>query len=313
MGLGCIPRDNPLSLGFVGMHGSQECNLAVINCDTLIAVGARFSDRVTGNINEFMRDKKIIHIDIDPTEFEKNIQVNVHIQANIKDVLPALSKLVEEKKHPEWYKQIAEWPLPERPKNEYNPKNMLEHINDVFEDAYVVTEVGQHQMWVGQYWKFKFPGQYVTSGGLGTMGFGLGAAVGVQLAKPDKDVILVAGDGSFRMNCQELITVKRYNLPIKIFLFDNQTLGMVRQWQKLFNEKRYAQTDLDQGTTDYLQLAAASGIKGFEVNSLEELDDALEKIKDMKEPVLVHCNISKEEGVYPMVPAGKPIDEIYYE
>ena len=313
MGLGCIPRDNPLSLGFVGMHGSQECNLAVINCDTLIAIGARFSDRVTGNINEFMRDNKIIHIDIDPTEFEKNIQVNVHIQANIKDVLPALSKLVEEKKHPEWYKQIAEWPLPERPKDEYNPKNMLEHINQVFEDAYVVTEVGQHQMWVGQYWKFKFPGQYVTSGGLGTMGFGLGAAVGVQLAKPDKDVILVAGDGSFRMNCQELITVKRYNLPIKIFLFDNQTLGMVRQWQKLFNEKRYAQTDLDQGTTDYLKLAAASGIKGFEVNTLEELDDALEKIKEMKEPVLVHCNISKEEGVYPMVPAGKPIDEIYYE
>lgn len=313
MGLGCIPRDNPLSLGFVGMHGSQECNLAVINCDTLIAVGARFSDRVTGNINEFMRDKKIIHIDIDPTEFEKNIQVNVHIQANIKDVIPALSKLVEEKKHPDWYKQIAEWPLPERPKDEYNPKNMLEHINQVFDDAYVVTEVGQHQMWVGQYWKFKFPGQYVTSGGLGTMGFGLGAAIGAKLAKPDKDVILIAGDGSFRMNCEELITVKRYNLPIKIFLFDNQTLGMVRQWQKLFNDKRYAQTDLNQGTTDYLKLAAASGIKGYEVSSLEDLDNALSAVKDLNEPVLIHCNISSEEGVYPMVPAGKPIDEIYYE
>ncbi|MEG0075027.1 MAG: biosynthetic-type acetolactate synthase large subunit [Eubacterium sp.] len=313
MGLGCIPRNNPLSLGFVGMHGSQECNLAVINCDTLIAIGARFSDRVTGNINEFMRDKKIIHIDVDPTEFEKNIQANVHIQANIKDVLPTLYKLVEEKKYPKWYSQIAEWPLPKPPKDDYNPKNMLEHINKIYDDAYVVTEVGQHQMWVGQYWQFKFPGQYVTSGGLGTMGFGLGAAIGVQLAKPDKEVILIAGDGSFRMNCQELITAKRYNLPIKIFLFDNQALGMVRQWQKLFNEKRYAQTDLNQGTTDYLKLAAASGIPGFEVNNLKELDNALESIKNMNEPVLIHCNISNEEGVYPIVPAGKPIDEIYYE
>lgn len=313
MGLGSIPRDNPLSLGFVGMHGSHECNLAVINCDTLIAIGARFSDRVTGNINSFMRDKKIIHIDVDPTEFEKNVPTNVHIQANIKDVLPVLSKLVDEKSYPEWYDQIAQWPLPERPKNEYNPKNILEHINEVFEDAYVVTEVGQHQMWVGQYWKFKFPGQYVTSGGLGTMGFGLGAAIGVQLAKPEKEVILVAGDGSFRMNCQELITAKRYNIPIKIFLFDNQTLGMVRQWQKLFHEKRYAETDLNQGTTDYLKLAAASGIPGYEVNTLEDLDAALKEIKGMNEPVLVHCNISNEEGVYPMVPAGKPIDEIYYE
>ena len=310
MGLGPIPRKDSLSLGFVGMHGSQECNLAVINCDTLIAIGARFSDRVTGNINAFMRDKKIIHIDIDPTEFEKNVMSNVHINGNIKDVLPQLTKLIEEKKYPQWYEQIAQWPLPERPKEEYTPKNIMAKINDAFNDAYVTTEVGQHQMWTAQYWKFSFPGQYVTSGGLGTMGFGLGASIGVQLANPDKDVVLIAGDGSFRMNCQELITVARYKLPIKVFLFNNGTLGMVRQWQKLFNDQRYAQTDLDRETTNYIALAEASGIPGFDVNNLEELEVVLEQVKKIDGPAFVQCNISKEEGVYPMVPAGKPIDEI---
>ncbi len=313
MGLGSIPRENPLSLGLVGMHGSQECNLAVINCDTLIAIGARFSDRVTGNINSFMRDKKIIQIDVDPTEFEKNIEANVHICADISDALPMLNKIVQPATHPEWYKQIAEWALPERAADEYCPKNILTHVNKAFEDAYVVTEVGQHQMWVGQYWNFKFPGQYVTSGGLGTMGFGLGASIGVQFAKPDSDVLLVAGDGSFRMNFQELTTVKRYNLPIKIFLFDNGTLGMVRQWQKLFNDRRYAQTDLNEGAVNYLKLADAFGMKHYNVESLEDLDKTLEEIKDLQEPVLVRCCVSNEEGVYPMVPAGKPIDEIYYE
>ncbi|MGL4547889.1 biosynthetic-type acetolactate synthase large subunit [Eubacterium aggregans] len=313
MGLGSIPRENPLSLGFVGMHGSQECNLAVINCDTLIAIGARFSDRVTGNINSFMRDKKIIHIDVDPTEFEKNIEANVHICADICDVLPMLSRLITPKTHHQWIEQIAKWPLPERDADEYIPKNILEHINAAYTDAYVVTEVGQHQMWVGQYWKFAFPGQYVTSGGLGTMGFGLGAAVGVQMAKPEKDVLLVAGDGSFRMNFQELTTVKRYNLPLRIFLFDNEALGMVRQWQKLFNDRRYAQTDLNEGAVDYIKLADAFGMKSYDVTSLEDLDAALTDMKGLPEPVLIHCTIPRNEGVYPMVPAGKPIDEIYYE
>ena len=313
MGLGAIPRTNNLSLGLVGMHGSQECNLAVINCDTLIAIGSRFSDRVTGNINSFMRDKKIIQIDVDPTEFEKNIEANVHICADVSDALSMLIKIVRPNSHDDWYRQIAEWALPERDESEYCPQNIIKHINKVFDDAYVVTEVGQHQMWVGQHWKFSFPGQYITSGGLGTMGFGLGAAIGAQCAKPDNDVILVAGDGSFRMNFQELTTVSRYHLPIKIFLFDNGTLGMVRQWQKLFNGRRYAQTDLDEGAVDYLKLADAFGMKHFNVVTLDDLDQTLDEIKDLREPVLVHCVISNEEGVYPMVPAGKPIDEIYYE
>ncbi|NLN97118.1 MAG: biosynthetic-type acetolactate synthase large subunit [Eubacteriaceae bacterium] len=313
MGLGSFPRTDPLSLGLVGMHGSHECNLAVINCDTLIAIGARFSDRVTGNINEFMRDKKIIHIDIDPTEFEKNVPTNVHIQADVKEVLKIMLPLVEEKTYPDWYAQIDQWPVKGRDCDEYCPKNIIERLNKAYEDAYVVTEVGQHQMWAGQYWKFKYPTQFNTSGGLGTMGYGLGASIGIQLAKPDSDVVLIAGDGSFRMNCQELITVSRYKLPIKIFLFDNQTLGMVRQWQKLFHGKRYAQTDLDQGTTDYCKLAEASGIQSFTVENLDDLDEVLEEIKDKNEPVFVRCLISKEEGVYPMVAAGNPIDELYYE
>lgn len=313
MGLGSIPRTNPLSLGLVGMHGSQECNLAVINCDTLIAIGARFSDRVTGNINAFMRDKKIIQIDVDPTEFEKNIEANVHICADVADALPRLTNIVLEASHPEWYEQIKQWPLPEREENEYCPQSIIKHVNKVFNNAYVVTEVGQHQMWVGQHWDFEFPGQFITSGGLGTMGFGLGASIGAQCAHPDRDVVLFAGDGSFRMNFQELTTVRRYNLPIKIFLFDNQTLGMVRQWQKLFSDKRYAQTDLNDGAVNYLKLADAFGIRNYDINTLDDLDSTLAEIKDLREPVLIHCNISNEEGVYPMVPAGKPIDEIYYE
>ena len=314
MGLGSIDRDDPLSLGLVGMHGSQECNLAVINSDTLIAVGTRFSDRVTGNINEFMRDKKIIHIDIDPTEFEKNVATNVHLMADAKDVLTQLTNLVDEADHSDWLRQIREWPLPERSSDEYCPKNIIEHINKRYEDARVVTEVGQHQMWIGQSWRFHYPGQFITSGGLGTMGFGMGASIGAQLADPDRDVLLFAGDGSFRMNCNELITVRRYDLPIRIFLFDNGALGMVRQWQKLFQDKRYAQTDLNKKhEVNYEKLAEACGISAYTVTSLEELDDVLDKTAGVREPMLVRCVIDHDEGVYPMVPAGNPIDELYYE
>lgn len=312
MGLGGIPREHKLSKGMVGMHGSQETNLAVINADLVIAIGARFSDRVTGNCNEFVRNKKIIHIDVDPTEFAKNIPSEIQIHGNIKDVLPLLTKEIDEKTYPEWYEKIQGWKVSDRPAGEYNPKNLINTINAAYPEAFVVTEVGQHQMWVGQFWNVKRPAQFVTSGGLGTMGYGLGAAMGVKLANPDSDVLLIAGDGSFRMNCQELITVSKYNIPLKIFLFDNEALGMVRQWQKLFSEKRYAETDVIQ-CTDYLKLAAASGIPGYKVTTMEEMAETLEKIKDQKGPLLVHVKISNEEGVYPIVPAGCAIDEIYYE
>jgi acetolactate synthase-1/2/3 large subunit len=312
MGLGGIPRDHQLSMGLVGMHGSQETNLAVIKSDLLIAIGARFSDRVTGNCEAFVQNKKIIHIDIDPTEFAKNVKTDLPVQGNIKDVLPLLTKLIQEKSYPEWLDQIDAWRLPQPAVDFYGPKNILNHMNQAYPDSFVVTEVGQHQMWTGQFWNVKRPGQFITSGGLGTMGFGLGAAIGVQLANPNSDVLLIAGDGSFRMNCQELITVKKYNLPLKIFVFDNQTLGMVRQWQKLFSEKRYAQTDIAQ-CTDYIKLAEASGIPGFLVTDLNELDATLEAIKKIDGPAFVQVKISNEEGVYPIVPAGCAIDEIYYE
>ncbi|MGL4606989.1 MAG: biosynthetic-type acetolactate synthase large subunit, partial [Eubacteriaceae bacterium] len=312
MGLGGIPRDHKLSLGMVGMHGFQETNLAVINADLVIGIGARFSDRVIGNGVEFARNKKIIHIDVDPTEFSKNIPVEIQILGNIKDVLPLLTVGIKEKTYPEWNEKIEGWKVPDGDKDIYNPKNLLNKINAAYPEAFVVTEVGQHQMWVGQFWNVKRPAQFVTSGGLGTMGYGLGAAMGVKLANPEADVLLIAGDGSFRMNCQELITVRKYNIPLKIFLFDNETLGMVRQWQKLFSEKRYAQTDVVQ-CTDYLKLAAASGIPGYSVTTMAEMTEVLEKINDEKGPLLVHVKISNEEGVYPIVPAGCAIDEIYYE
>lgn len=312
MGLGGIPRDHKLSMGMVGMHGSQETNLAVINADLVIAIGARFSDRVTGNCNAFIRNKKIIHIDVDTSEFAKNIPSEIQIHGNIKDVLPLLTKGIEEKAYPEWYEKIQGWKVPDPPIDVYTPKNILNEINHAYPEAFVVTEVGQHQMWVGQFWNVKRPAQLVTSGGLGTMGFGLGAAMGVKLANPGSDVLLIAGDGSFRMNCQELITVSKYNIPLKIFLFDNEALGMVRQWQKLFSDKRYAETDIVQ-CTDYIKLAGASGIPGYKVTTMEEMKDVLEKIKDQEGPLLVHVKISNEEGVYPIVPAGCAIDEIYYE
>ncbi|WKY48629.1 biosynthetic-type acetolactate synthase large subunit [Eubacteriaceae bacterium ES3] len=312
MGLGGIPRDHQLSMGLVGMHGSQETNLAVIKSDLLIAVGARFSDRVTGNCDAFVQNKKIIHIDIDPTEFAKNVKTDLPLQGNIKDVLPMLTEKIEKKSYPEWMAQIDTWRLPVPEENIYTPKNILNQMNMAYPDSFVVTEVGQHQMWTGQFWNVKRPGQFITSGGLGTMGFGLGAAIGVQLANPEDDVLLIAGDGSFRMNCQELITVRKYNLPLKIFVFDNETLGMVRQWQKLFSEKRYAQTDIAQ-CTDYIKLAEASGIPGFLVTDLKELESVLKEVKKIEGPVLVQVKISNEEGVYPIVPAGCAIDEIYYE
>jgi acetolactate synthase-1/2/3 large subunit len=312
MGLGGFPRDHELSMGLVGMHGFQETNLAVINSDLVIAIGARFSDRVTGNCDAFVRDKKIIHIDVDPTEFAKNIPAEIQIQGNIKDVLPLLTEGIDKKTYPQWYVKIKGWVIPFTEKGDYHPKNILNAINNAYPEAYVVTEVGQHQMWTAQYWNIKRPAQFITSGGLGTMGYGLGASIGVQLANPEADVLLIAGDGSFRMNCQELITVSKYKLPIKIFLFDNEALGMVRQWQKLFNEKRYAQTDIVQ-CTDYVMLAGASGIPGYKVTNMEELQAVLAEIKDQAGPLLVHIKISNEEGVYPIVPAGCAIDEIYYE
>jgi acetolactate synthase-1/2/3 large subunit len=311
MGLGGFPRTHEQSLGLVGMHGFVESNLATINCDLLIVIGARYSDRVTGNIKEFTRDKTIVQIDIDEAEFGKNVKGNVYLHADIKDALPLITDELESTDRTKWWQQIEEWrEIQKEPV--YNPENILNRINESYPDAIVATEVGQHQMWTGQYWKFKDPKKFLTSGGLGTMGYGLGAAIGAQLGNPEEDVVLIAGDGSFRMNCQEMATVSKYKLPVKIFVFNNSALGMVRQWQNLFHDKRYAQTDVP-ANVDYVKWADACGIKGYTISTLEELEQVLADTKDSGEPVLVNCIISNDENVFPIVPPGAPIDKLRTE
>lgn len=312
MGLGGFPRDHELSLGLVGMHGFKQTNMAVINSDLIIAVGARFSDRVIGKPTEFQRTKKIIHFDIDSKEFGKNIHGNCYVKGHVKKTLPMITKRIDSKRYPEWYQQIEDWTLPDSELNDFSPIKILNEINKYFPDSAVATEVGQHQMWTAQHWKFRHPYTFITSGGLGTMGYGMGAAIGAQLGDEQERVVLIAGDGSFRMNSSELATLKKYNLPVVVFIMNNSTLGMVRQWQKLFFNERYAVTDIAQ-VVDYVKLAEANGIKGFRAMNLPELTKVLDEVKDINEPILVDVVISNDENVFPIVPPGASIDEIVYE
>ncbi|SHH17408.1 biosynthetic-type acetolactate synthase large subunit [Tepidibacter thalassicus] len=312
MGLGTIKRDDELSLGLVGMHGFRENNLAVMNSDLIIAVGTRFSDRVIGNSNGFAPNAKIIHIDIDVTEINKNKESYYYVVGNLKEILKVITYKMDDKDNENWKEEIKQFKLKSKiiDENLFHPKNILNRFNEKLnDDAFVVTDVGQHQIWTAQYWNFKGARSFITSGGLGTMGFGLGAAIGAKVANTDKSVLLVTGDGSFRMNCNELLTVAKYKIPITILLLNNQTLGMVRQWQRLFCNERYSQTDLDY-EIDYSDLAKVYGIKGYTVNSMNELDDLLIKCELGKEPLFIECKINKDEGVYPIVPPGKSIDNL---
>ncbi|SHJ49326.1 biosynthetic-type acetolactate synthase large subunit [Tepidibacter formicigenes] len=309
MGLGTIKRDDELSLGLVGMHGFRENNLAVTNSDLVIAIGARFSDRVIGNSNGFAPNAKIIHIDIDATEMSKNKESQYHILGNLNEILKVLTDRMENKNNGEWKKQIKQFESKnEIDENLFHPKNILNRFNEKLkDDVFVVTDVGQHQMWTAQYWNFKNSRSFITSGGLGTMGFGLGAAIGAKVANMDKNVLLVTGNGSFGMNCNELSTVAKYKIPITILLLNNQTLGMVRQWQRLFCDERYSQTDLDY-EIDYSALAKVYGMKGYTIKSMDELNNLLSECEFGKEPLFIECKINKDEGVYPIVPPGKSID-----
>ena len=308
MCLGCFSRKDPLSLGIMGMHGERESNQAVHNADLLIMLGGRFSDRITGNPAGFAKKAKIVHIDIDRAEFDKNVQTELRITADIKEALTALLPLVEKKKHTEWLERIVAWRR-EKPQDEaFTPVNILNTIHSAFDDDTIVaTDVGQHQMWTAQTWPFAKPRKLITSGGMGTMGFGMGAAIGAAIANPGAQVILITGDGSFRMNMNELVTASIQGLPIIVFVIRNGTLGMVRQWQKLFWERRYSATNLPD-IVDFAKLAQAFGLDGCRVGNVAELEQAIDTAKKTGKAYVIGCDVYIDENVWPIVPPGDTIE-----
>ena len=313
MGLSSFPGDHPLFLGMLGLHGTRYANMAITECDLLIALGARFDDRVTGRISAFAPDAKIIHIDIDPAEIGKNVKVNIPIVGDVKQILQSLLTQVKKTERPEWRQRILElkekYPMRYSREGGLKPQFIIEQLySETGGDSLVVTDVGQHQMWVAQYYRFKKPHMLISSGGLGTMGFGLPAAVGAQLGIPGQQVVLVTGDGSFQMTIQELATVKEHKLPLKIFILNNQKLGMVRQFQQVYYEGRYMAVDF-LFHPDFEILARAYGIDGFTIRSEEDAVSMLPGILKSPGPALVNCLVYSGENVSPMVPAGKGIDE----
>ncbi|HEY8463555.1 MAG TPA: biosynthetic-type acetolactate synthase large subunit [Bacillota bacterium] len=316
LGLTAFPAGHPLFLGMLGMHGTAYANFAVCETDLLIAVGARFDDRVTGKVESFAPKAKVIHIDIDPAEIGKNVAVDIPIVGDVKNVLEMLVEKVKPTSHPEWRKQIAAWkaayPLSyrEQPGGGLKPQRVIEEIYRLTKgEAVICTEVGQHQMWTAQYYQFTRPRSLITSGGLGTMGFGFPAAIGAQVGNADRLVIDIAGDGSFQMNIQELGTAVAYNLPVKVVIINNCYLGMVRQWQEFFFNKRYSGTVMDHNP-DFVKMAEAYGAAGFRVERAEELTETLQKAFAFPGPAVVDCRVDREENVLPMVPANQPIDQM---
>lgn len=315
MGRDVFPAKHPLCTWMVGMHGTNASNLGITNSDLVIAIGARFSDRVLGDPKHFAANSKVLHIDIDPAEINKNISTDACLVGDVKQVLKELLPLVNSTKHPEWISKIEEWKkdIPEcynkEPVDSINPKFICETINKIAgDDTFITTEVGQHQMWTAQFYPFNKPKTFNTSGGLGTMGYGTGAAMGIQFANPKSRVVHIAGDGSFRMNCNELATIQHYNLPIVIVVVNNGSLGNVRMWQKLFYENRFSQTTLDFGP-DWVKLAAAYGIDGFKANNAKEFEEVFEKAFKLNKPCIIDAKVDMDEMVLPMVPGGKPIDQ----
>lgn len=315
LGKGAIDETHPLSIGMLGMHGTAYANHAVSNSDLLIAVGARFDDRVTGNVDKFATGARIIHIDIDPAEIGKVVQPDVPIVGDIKTVLTELLRHVEPRPADDWNEKILQWkkmfPLVYPNNGKLYAEYIIEQVNNVFNfDAIMATDVGQHQMWAAQYFKCRRPRQWITSGGLGTMGFGLPAAIGAQFANPDKRVVCLSGDGSFQMCTQELMTATVYGIPVITLIVNNRSLGMVRQWQEMFYQERYSAVDL-QASPDFVKLVEAYGGVGMRVTQKEDLLPALEKAKAITDrPVVIDCVIPTEENVYPMIPSGQSIQEM---
>lgn len=310
MGLGTIPRSNKLSLGFVGMHGAMETNMAVTNCDLLIAIGARFSDRVIGSPDKFAKGAKIIHIDIDSTEVDKNTYESIPLLGDMTSILTKLLEKSEKKDRSKWLEEIMSNKLKKDIEGQFVPENIIKEINKYYkEDTIVATDVGQHQMWTGQFWEFNRSDEFITSGGLGTMGFGMGAAIGAQVGNPNKKTVLITGDGSFRMNCQELVTIAKYKLAVKTVMLNNNTLGMVRQWQRMFSNARYSETD-NYDDVNYQMLSAAYKIKSYKACSMTELEEILKETDNLNEPIFIECKIDHDCSVYPIVPPGRPINEL---
>lgn len=324
MAMSGFPQRHPLALGMLGMHGTFYANMAVTECDLLIAVGARFDDRVTGRIDAFAKKAKVIHIDVDPTSIKKNVAVDLPIVGDLKDVLskfvsqlaekPAeLQKLVSETS--DWRATVDGWkqthPMGYQASDSViKPQFVIEKIRELTaDDAIITTEVGQHQMWTAQFFKFSQPRTFLTSGGLGTMGYGLPAALGAQVAYPKRQVIDISGDGSFQMNSQELATLVQYRLPVKIAILNNNFLGMVRQWQQMFFDKRYSQTCMEL-PIDFVKLAEAYGATGLQATSVVDVEKTIKKALETPGPVLMEFKVAREENVLPMVPAGKGINEM---
>ena len=311
MGRTAFPDSHPLSLGLVGMHGSYQAAKVQSECDLMLAVGVRFSDRATGNLSAYTKNCKIIHVDIDKAELGKNLSPDFSVQADVKKWMESVLPKLKERKNPEWWREIESYKkVTGFEKDAFRPKNILETVRRFTKDETVVaTDVGQHQMWTAQYYRFEKPGTFLTSGGLGTMGYGMGAAIGACFAKKKEETVLITSDGSFSMNCNELCTTVKEGLPITIVLLNNQVLGMVRQWQTAFFGERYSATILDRGT-DFVKLIEAYGGKGFSIHKLSELEKALEERKNIAGPVLLDCHIDKDEKVLPMIPPGKSVAEI---
>tara|TARA_B100000963_G_scaffold106984_1_gene92930 strand:+ start:2774 stop:4540 length:1767 start_codon:yes stop_codon:yes gene_type:complete len=325
-GLGAFPGDDNQFIGMLGMHGTYEANNAMHDCDLLINIGARFDDRITGKIDEFSPKSKKVHIDIDPSSINKIIKVDLAIVGDVNEVLKSTIKKINQKENgikvsnkqkiSKWWEQIQKW----REKDSLGfinsdktikPQHAVQRLYELTksQDTFITTEVGQHQMWAAQHYKFNKPNRWMTSGGLGTMGYGLPAAVGVQIAHPDKLVIDIAGEASVLMTMQEMSTAVQYNLPIKIFVLNNQYMGMVRQWQELLHEKNYSES-YSEALPDFVKLAEAYGCKGIKASNPQELDEKIKEMIDHKGPVIFDCQVDPNENCFPMIPSGKPHNQM---
>ncbi len=325
-GLGAFPGDDSQFIGMLGMHGTYEANNAMHDCDLLINIGARFDDRITGKIDEFSPKSKKVHIDIDPSSINKIIKVDLAIVGDVNKVLKAAVKTISQKKNgfknsnkqnvSKWWEKIEKWREKDslgfiNSKESIKPQHAVQRLYELTknQDTFITTEVGQHQMWAAQHYKFNKPNRWMTSGGLGTMGYGLPAAVGVQIAHPDKLVIDIAGEASVLMTMQEMSTAVQYNLPIKIFVLNNQYMGMVRQWQELLHEKNYSES-YSEALPDFVKLAEAYGCKGIKADNPDELDLKINEMLDHKGPVIFDCRVDPNENCFPMIPSGKPHNQM---